>query len=279
MDDNFQQPLAALQIVTAVKTGNVLALAQGIVSLLGFETNKSVVEKLVARDFEDFIFESLMDLQKTSKRHAQRLLNVEATVDRLDFTADEFQKHIAEDLKTRMEKVEGIIAEWEDRLGPSGARPSDLVAVLEAGYRTWKSTADDKKRKLLGNALRNSFDPKQYEEGLTLRLLGILTELTYGDIWTLKRLSDNLVHIRRVTVNAIRTEPNDHHPYSEPQTGSLDHDQFERLKSYRLVHARRYTQHLTTGRGSERTASIPSELGLRLLALVAEQTSTQDPAP
>jgi hypothetical protein len=91
----------------------------------------------------------------------------------------------------RLAKLTWIIEEFEARLGEHGAVSSDLAALLEASFKVWKATADAKKRKLLGNALLNVFDPRMYEEGLSLRLLDILSGLTYGDVHTLSLADEN----------------------------------------------------------------------------------------
>ncbi len=67
--------------------------------------------------------------------------------------------------------------------------PSDISAIFEAAYRVSRKTADPKKRKLLKAALINAFDKELYLEGMTLRLMGILEDLYYGDIDILNRLN------------------------------------------------------------------------------------------
>lgn len=46
------------------------------------------------------------------------------------------------------------------------------------------------KRKLLKNAVVNAFDIEQYQAGLTLRLFSILEDVEYGDIVTLRKISE-----------------------------------------------------------------------------------------
>lgn len=59
---------------------------------------------------------------------------------------------------------------------------ADIAAHLEAAMKVSTKTGSYKKRKLLKNALINSFDPKLYEEGMSIRLFSILEKVEYGEV-------------------------------------------------------------------------------------------------
>jgi hypothetical protein len=170
MSDEFDRiSRGGATAVVGLATMDPLKIGEGLATVFGFETNASVVQKATALAHENFVFEVLMKLEGASARHKGRL--------------DTFEQRLA--------KLTWIIEEFEARLGEHGAVSSDLAALLEASFKVWKATADAKKRKLLGNALLNVFDPRMYEEGLSLRLLDILSGLTYGDVHTLSLADEN----------------------------------------------------------------------------------------
>ena len=59
---------------------------------------------------------------------------------------------------------------------------ADVAAIINSAMKASEKTADAKKRQLLKNAVVNSFDIEQYQQGLTLRLFKILEEVEYGDV-------------------------------------------------------------------------------------------------
>lgn len=65
---------------------------------------------------------------------------------------------------------------------------ADVAAIINAAMKVSAKTADAKKRKLLKNAVVNSFDIEQYQEGLTLRLFSILENVEYGDVEILRQI-------------------------------------------------------------------------------------------
>lgn len=67
-------------------------------------------------------------------------------------------------------------------------QPTDVAAVIRAVIKASEKTADHQKRQLLKNALVNAFNREQYQAGLTLRLLSILEDLEYGDIYVLRKI-------------------------------------------------------------------------------------------
>lgn len=67
--------------------------------------------------------------------------------------------------------------------------PADVAAVITAIIQASEKTADYRKRRLLKNALVNSFDAEQYQAGLALRFIAFLEELQYGDVDVLGRIS------------------------------------------------------------------------------------------
>lgn len=170
MSDEFDRiTRGGAQVGVGLATLSPMKTLEGVATVFGLETNASIVQKAVALAHEDFVFETVLQLKADSAGHKQRLDTYEQRLKMLTWTVEEFER----------------------RLGERGAVPSDLAALLEASFRVWQATADAKKREFHRNALRNAFDPKQYEEGLTLRLFGIFEELTYGDIWTLRRLKEH----------------------------------------------------------------------------------------
>lgn len=174
MSDEFDRNTTGLgQIAVGIVTLDVPKVVEGAATVLGLETNASAVQKYVAAEFEEFVYAELRRLSGESECFTLRLGTFEQ----------------------RQAKMQWVVEEFEHRLGTLEARPSDLAALLDASYKVWQSTADAKKRNLLGNALRNAFDPKLYDEGLTLRLLSILRDLDYGDVHVLKRMREQKVKI------------------------------------------------------------------------------------
>ncbi len=66
--------------------------------------------------------------------------------------------------------------------------PADVAAIMEAAMKVSRKTAGSNKRKLLKNALVNSFDLEQYQKGLMLRLFSILENVEYGDVELLRKI-------------------------------------------------------------------------------------------
>lgn len=258
MSDDFDQKLVVggSQVTVGMATGNPLKIGEGLLTILGLETNNSATQKLVVADFEAFLGEELDARRAESAEHKRRL--------------DTFEQ--------RLITVNWLVEEFERRLSKQGARPSDLVALLSASFEVWKKTADDKKRKLLGNALRNAFDPKQYEEGLTLRLLGILAQLDYGDIITLRGLKEHEAF--RLNGNIDITAADAQRPavliraHSIPQQ-SLLANHLKRLSEHGLVwQLTRIFVEVPEQFRQGVEVNEPTELGARLLKLVADREST-----
>ncbi len=68
--------------------------------------------------------------------------------------------------------------------------PADVAAIMEAALKVSRKTAGSDKRKLLKNAVVNSFDLDQYQNGLTLRFFSILENVEYGDVEQLRKIAD-----------------------------------------------------------------------------------------
>jgi len=78
-----------------------------------------------------------------------------------------------------------------ERLSPEEyPESSDIGAIFEAAIKASKKTADFKKRKLLKNALTNSFSEEQYKKGISLLLFEIIEDLTYSHITILNKLAE-----------------------------------------------------------------------------------------
>jgi len=192
-------------------------------------------------------------------------------------------------LEQRAAKESWIVEEHERRLGEHGALLSDLVALLTAGLRVWQSNADPRKRKLLGNALRNAFDPEQYKQGLTLRLLGILEELEYGEVWVLRTMREQFDKWPRekgvllVTSHELQRARDNGDTVvpirvDDVRPGSLIDDHIKRLEDHRLV-SPQHKGWLLDGKSANSALKVylPSAMGERLLALVADQEADKEP--
>lgn len=68
---------------------------------------------------------------------------------------------------------------------------SGTTAIFASWLLAWRSTPDDKKRRLLKAALPNAFDKKAYEEGLGVRLFKIMQDLDYGELYYLSRIAEH----------------------------------------------------------------------------------------
>lgn len=269
MTDEFDRiSRGTAQAGLGLVTKNPIRVVEGVATVFGLETNASVMQKHVALAHEDFVFETLLQLKADGAAHKSRL--------------DTYEQ--------RLLTVSWIVEEHQRRLGEWGAIPSDLAALVDASSKVWKRNADARKRKLLRNALLNAFDPKQYAEGLTLRLLGILEDLEYGDVWVLRTMREQFDKWPRdkngtllVTADDLKSA-REHGDTVVPiriddvRQGSLIDDHIKRLDGHRLV----YPQHkgwLLNGK-SENSAlkvPLPSAMGERLLALLAEPEADKAP--
>lgn len=262
MTDEFEQRLTTgvSQVGMGMATANPLKFGEGLLTVLGLETNNSATQRLVAADFETFLTDELNARRDESGEHKRRL--------------DTFEQRLA--------TMTWLVEDFEGRLGEQGARPSDLIALLAAGYEVWKSTADAKKRGLLGNALRNAFDPKQYEEGLTLRLLDLLAQLDYGDVWVLRCIAKlNAEFVSHSTVNLRRDALHPEHQgvalrASGNKTTSLIANHVKRLSEHGLVVAQELG-HTVDERDRDHSVKVNvlTELGARFLKLVADRSVSQ----
>lgn len=80
-------------------------------------------------------------------------------------------KWMLEEIRKISHKIDRLIAELPEDQQPE---PADVAAIMEAAMKVSRKTAGFNKRKLLKNALVNSFDLEQYKRGLMLRLFSIL---------------------------------------------------------------------------------------------------------
>lgn len=110
---------------------------------------------------------------------------------RIKTNTAQFREHIDKELETYFEKVipeiVAMVKQWEK---PESLLGSDVVAILQGVKRVWDKTAEPKKRELLRRTLVNAFDQSLYDEGLTLRLLKIMEDMVYGDIYFLRVMLD-----------------------------------------------------------------------------------------
>lgn len=117
---------------------------------------------------------------------------IEALVSGLKGTgADRLDDAIIAEAAAAVEEVESeLIANLEARVAEGGQAhiAGNAAATANAWWKAWRSTPDDKKRRLLMAALVNAFDKDTYEEGLAMRLLSIVSELDYGELYLLKVL-------------------------------------------------------------------------------------------
>lgn len=252
MTDEVEQRLAkgSVEVVTGMVSGSPLKMGQGLLTMLGLETNASAMQRYVAAEYETFVTDTLQGLTGESGQHKRRL----------------------DTLEQRQLKMAWVVEEHERQLGEKGALRSDLVALLEAGFEVWKKNADARKRKLLGNALRNAFDPKQYEEGLTLRLFSILKDLEYGDIWALREVKAQGAFLQQGRIDVTghaNQQPPSKVPLGANWAGGkpLVSDHLKRLHSHGLIYK---TSRATVEKSQSLDVNEPTELGERLLALTAD---------
>lgn len=243
-----------------VATGVPFSIIKGLATFFGLETNAAHVQKLTVFEYENFVFDTLLD-------HKRRLDAVETRLHRHSWSAEE----ILAEHGRKLAQLQALFGQWAERLGDHGARPSDLAVVLEAGFRVWKRCADPHKRELLGKALRNSFDPKLYQEGLTLRFMALLADLTYGDLHALARAGEN----EQVGIRAEAGPPPDKRrpklPLEPAERGTLAADHVKRLDDHGLIRERTFEYGNAQGGTTNFTTVVPTELGARLLAFVNER--------
>jgi hypothetical protein len=135
--------------------------------------------------------------------------------------------------------------------------PTDVVATVMQAVDIYRRTNNRNKRELLRAALVNAFNPDFYEEGLTRRLLRLVDELEYGDIYWLGRIID--------MSQTPNTTVGEHHL----DGAALHH--CEVLAEYRLIERHQWQLAPRTGgystSGPTRQA-VPTWLGERLVCFV-----------
>ncbi len=256
-------------VATGLATMDVIKIVEAAATVLGLETNASALQKYMAVEFEDFAFNKLRELAGESAQQKGRLDTYEQRLLKLSWAMDEYER----------------------RLGEQGATRSDLGAVLEASFKVWKANADARKRKLLGNALLNAFDPKQYEEGQTLRLLEILAQLNYGDIQKLRDFKEQLDALpkdgngRLLLTNHLMGESRAQRlkvplRAEDVRPSSMLADHIKRLSYHGLVIVDAPTVRLD-GENPLHTLklNLVTDLGASLLALTADPGPSPDASP
>lgn len=134
-------------------------------------------------------------------------------------------------------------------------RASDVRAVVEALVQAHRKTADPRKRRLLEQAAGHAFDRGLYEEGLTIRLLGIMEELTYGNVAFLRRFSEQFQPL--AVKDTVR------------RPGTIEQHQAGLLVRLGLLHSNYEVGGGSWLTGLEGQLSITA-LGRKLLALLAD---------
>ncbi len=163
-------------LVTFVKGATSLdpvKFIQGTLSLIGVESNYSVLERACAREYEDWVFDTLLSL-KSGQEHAQSEQAKSGA--RLD------------EQESRQQRLNWIIEEFERRLGDVEARLGDLMTLIQSGYEVWKTNMQPKKREYLAAILKNAFSVEQYRDGQISEFLSTLRALNARQIELLKSI-------------------------------------------------------------------------------------------
>ena len=161
---------------------------------------------------------------------------------------------IAIELQARIEQLEDTA---------SKPTASDVLALVTAVQKVYENTGDQTKRDLLRRAVVNAFDPDLFHKGVTLRLLSILDDLTYGDVFLLRELASG----------AKDASPKKWYGEDDNIAARKFVIGMERIAVLALVDAGLlYPSVAPTDRrwGSANIQVWPTELGLLLLKLLAE---------
>jgi hypothetical protein len=147
------------------------------------------------------------------------------------------------------EKLEALLG--DEKVDKAGLGTNAAV-IADAARRARARTADARKARVIMAAMVNAFDRDAYEAGLTVRLLGLLESLDYGEIRTLA-----LQHGTERLSSFYPLDP-----------GSLMEEHARRLVDARLM---RFKDLTTNDR------VVATELGKRMLKLI-EGGLPDDPA-
>lgn len=127
---------------------------------------------------------------------------------------------IAEDLDKVHQKLDALLS-WAAKSQKPPPTPTQVYALVRAVVDAQRKTFHPGKRAILQAALLNAFDPEEYESGETLRLLGILDDLHYGDIALLGRIAKSAAPAVEITdlAEPFLRSPELHHTFALIQAG------------------------------------------------------------
>lgn len=174
MDEQIGLAPGTIEFVKSSASLEPVGIVRSLLSLIGVETNYSVMERAVALDYEEWVFETLMGLRSDSTQAGKERHKFGARLD---------------DKEAREKKLNWIIEEFEKRLGDMDARIGDLMALFEAGYEVWKLNMQPAKRKILSILMKKAFDPTAYKEGRILEFIAALRQINVRQIGLLQEVS------------------------------------------------------------------------------------------
>lgn len=146
-------------------------------------------------------------------------------------------------------------------------RAGDVAGVIATYLDAARSAVDDRKRRVLTNAVVNAFDPELHDLAITRGLFGILERLDYAEIHLLARIAEAQQGTKWIAPWL---------PY-----GSISAVHADRLSAERLIQ-RKPTAESQPGPGYVKTTddvAYTSELGDRLLALAADPPAPSPAKP
>lgn len=116
-----------------------------------------------------------------------KALGIETAADRMD---EAVESDWRDWVSTAVVEWHQFRTEWESFRDADRPTATDVRAVLAAARIVFEGTASSRKRRELHNAVVNAFNPRVYERGQTIRLLEVLDNLQYGDIYLLRCIAD-----------------------------------------------------------------------------------------
>jgi hypothetical protein len=155
-------------------------------------------------------------------------------------------------------KLDKLLAELPLEEQPE---PADVAAIIEAAMEASRKTAGAEKRQLLKNAVVNSFNPAQYQTGLTLRFFSILQDVEYGDVELLRRIAS--------ASNAVQLKSLGN------SSNSLDYHHLQVLNKLDLVLIWNHALNTPLEMNTESAHTKISELGGKFLEFVAQTNEVE----
>lgn len=169
------------------------------------------------------------------------------------FIKDRQFEWLLDTIVTISEKIDRLLKELPVEEQP---KPADVASIMEAAIEASRKTADAKKRKLLQNAVVNTFNLEQYQTGLTLRFFSILQDVEYGDVFLLRNLANQSENIQIISLSKNRFALVYHH--------------LDVLHKQGLVIFWNINKDVPLGMNSENAHTGLTELGKKFLKFVAD---------